>query len=157
MKPSRPKPSLLRILWTDYPAFYGWLVVVVVWIVYAAWAPAWSSSGAVIKPQAQPFFLAGAVVVSAVGLCLTSWRSWLIFKTFRFGMEIKGKITHFELKRDRGRVEYVYIFDHKEHFSGVGVHRNARTKAIKSGDHVILVVDRSKPTRAYIRDLYTRS
>jgi hypothetical protein len=147
--------SLSRILWTDYPAFYAALVPLVAWIVYLAWTPDWRGQGPVITTEAHPLFLGIALMATGIGAAMLLYRLWIIFKTFRNGSEVKGKISTIELRRDRGRVEYVYIFDHKEYFSGTQIHRNAQTKALKAGDHVTLVVDPSKPSRAFIRDLYT--
>jgi hypothetical protein len=51
-------------------------------------------------------------------------------------------------------VEYTYIYASQEFKSGVEIHRTKQTKALKTGDRVILMVDRSNPKRAFIRDLY---
>ena len=147
--------SLLRILWTDYPAFYSALVPAVAWVVYLAWTPDWRGAGPVITKQAHPIFLTLALIATAGGLSFLLIRLWTLFRVFRTGAEVKGKISSVEIKRDHGRVEYVYIFEHQEYFSGAEVHRNAETRALKVGDHVTLVVDRTKPRRAFIRDLYT--
>lgn len=156
MNTGQTRLSLRRILWTDYTAFYTALVPIVAWIVYFAWTPDWTGKGAVIKPEAQPVFLALAILATLVSLVILAARFQLLFKIFREGIEVKGKITRSELRRDRGRVEYVYIYEHKEYFSSANVHRNLQTKALKSGEHVVLMVDRQKPSRAFIRDLYTR-
>jgi len=148
--------SLRRILWTDYPAFYSALVPVVAWIVYLAWTPDWRGAGPVIKAEARPFFLTLALIATAGGVAVLLIRLWILWKTFRTGVEVKGKLSSVELKRDHGRVEYVYIFDHKERFSGAEVHRNTETRLLKAGDHVMLMVDKAKPSRAFIRDLYTK-
>lgn len=147
--------SLSRILWTDYPAFYASLVPVVAWIVYLAWTPDWRGNGPVITNEAKPFFLSLAFIATAGGFSVLIMRLWIFYKTFRNGAEVKGKISRVELKRDHGRVEYVYIFNHEEFFSGTEVHRNAQTRALKPGEHVTLMVDISKPSRAFIRDLYS--
>ncbi|MCC7129839.1 MAG: hypothetical protein B6D39_01715 [Anaerolineae bacterium UTCFX2] len=147
--------SLWRILWTDYPAFYAALVPVVAWIVYLAWTPDWRGAGPVIKAEAHPIFLTLAFIATGGGLAVLLIRLWILWKAFKTGVEVKGKISSVELKRDHGRVEYVYIFDHQEYFSSAEVHRNAETRLIKAGDHVTLIVDKTKPSRAFIRDLYT--
>jgi hypothetical protein len=146
--------SILRILWTDYPAFYASLVPLVAWIVYLAWTPDWRGNGPMITPGARPFFLIMAILATCGSLSVLVWRVRLLVKTFRYGAQVRGKISKVELKRDHGRVEYTYIFDHQEYFSGTDVHRNARTKVLRVGDQVMLVVDRQKPSRAFIRHLY---
>ena len=148
------KPSLRRIIWTDYPAFYASLVPVVSWIVLLAWLPDWRGDGPVISPEARPFFLTLATLATCVGLCVLVWRVWLVFKLFSKGLQVRGKISSVEIRRDRGWVKFFYIYDHKEYNSQTEVHRNAQTKKLKAGDLVVLVVDRVKPERAFIRDLY---
>ena len=148
--------SFKRILWTDYSAFYASLVPFTAWIVYLAWAPDWRGRGPVIKPEARAFFLTMILLATIAGLSVLAFRLRLLYRVFQTGAQVRGKISRIELKRDHGRVEYAYIFDHQEYFSSSTVHRNAQTRALKGGETVILVVYRSKPARAFIRDLYIR-
>ncbi len=148
------KPSLWRIIWTDYPAFYGSLVPVVSWIVLIAWLPDWRGEGPVISEAARPFFITLAAIATLGGLSVLLWRLWLLFGIFRRGAQVRGKISSVEIRRDHGWVEFCYIFDHQEYTSRAEVHRNARTKELKAGDLVVLLVDRARPQRAFIRDLY---
>jgi Protein of unknown function (DUF3592) len=155
MEQEKRRLSLKQILWTDYPAFYASLVPLAAWIVYLAWAPDWRGDGPIIRPEARSFFLTLVILASVGGLIVLAYRLWLISSTFRKGVQLRGKISKIELRRDHGRIEYVYIFDQKEYFSSTSVHRNAKTKELKAGTPVTLVVDQSKPSRAFIRDLYT--
>jgi Protein of unknown function (DUF3592) len=148
------KPALRRIIWTDYPAFYASLIPVVSWIVLLAWLPDWRGDGPIISPQARPFYLTLATLATAAGLGVLIWRVWLVHMLFRKGVQVRGKISSVSIRRDHGWVDFFYIFDHKEFTSRIEVHRNSQTKGLKVGDLVILVVDRSNPKRAFIRDLY---
>ncbi len=148
------KPSLRRIIWTDYPAFYASLVPVVSWIVLLAWLPDWRGDGPVISEPARPFFITLAVLATLGGLGVLAWRLWLVHRLFGTGVQVRGKISSVEIRRDHGWVEFCYIFDHKEYTSRTEVHRNAQTKSLKPGDLVVLMVDRTKPQLAFIRDLY---
>jgi hypothetical protein len=154
MKDSRQNPSLFQIIWTDYPAFLACAVAIVAWIVYFAWIPDWRGRGPVIPPSVAPFYLTLAIVATVVGLGVLVWRIGLLWRAFRSGMQVRGKISSVYLRRDRGRVEYTYIYASQEFKSGVEIHRTKQTKALKTGDRVILMVDRSNPKRAFIRDLY---
>jgi hypothetical protein len=148
------RPSIRRIIWTDYPAFYASLVPVVSWIVLLAWMPAWRDDGPIISESARPFFLSLAAIATIAGLAVLVWRLWLVFRVFGQGVQVRGKISSVELRRDHGWVEFFYIHEHQEYTSRIEVHRNAQTKGLKAGDRVILVVDRQNPKRAFIRDLY---
>jgi hypothetical protein len=148
------KPSLRRRSWTDYPAFYASQIPVVSWIVLLAWLPDWRGDGPIISLTARPYFLVLAALATIGGLIVLLWRIWLVFKLFGKGIQIRGKISSVEIRRDHGWVEICYIFDHKEYTSRTEVHRNAQTKSLKAGDLVVLVVNRSNPRQAFIRDLY---
>ena len=154
MKSDRQNPSLWQVIWTDYPAFIASSIALVAWIIYLAWVPDWRGEGPVISPSVAPFYLILAVVATVVGMGVLAWRIMLLWRTFWKGTQVRGKISSVYLKRDRGRVEYTYIFDNQEFKSGAEVHRTKQTKALKQGDRVILMVDRANPKRAFIRDLY---
>jgi len=146
--------SLKRLLWTDYPAFFASLVPLVSWIVYLSWAPAWRDTGPIIKPEARPIFLGVAIIATVLCSIIIASRIYLFNRVFRDGKQVHGKIIQAEIRRDHGRVEYTYIYNHQEFFSKVDLHRNAQTKALSKGDQVTLMVDPKKPSRAFICDLY---
>jgi hypothetical protein len=156
MDQEKRRLSLKRILWTDYPAFYASLVPLVAWTVVLAWVPDWRGEGPIIHPEARPFFLTLAILATAGGLIVLAYRLWLLYTTFGRGVELRGKISKIEHRRDHGRIECVYIYEQKEYFSMSTVHRNSQTKDLKAGTPIMLVVDHSKPSRAFIRDLYTK-
>ena len=147
-------PSIPRIVWTDYTAFFMALSPVVVWIVYLAWVPQWRQSDPIIPTQGAWFFLYFAVVVTLIGLAVLAWRVRLFKTVFQEGLEIHGRISSFSMARDRGQVKYTYACQGKRYESGVTLHRTKQTRKLKVGDRVVLVVDRSNPGRAFIRDLY---
>ncbi len=150
-----PRPSIRQILWTDYTAFFVALIPIVIWIVFLAWVPDWRRDNhPVISPQLRPFVLYFNLVLTVVTLVILFRRVRLLLKVFRDGAQVRGRITSFSMRRDRGQVEYIYIFDRDEYRSGVAVHRNKQTLALKVGDRVILMVDPDRPQRAFIRDLY---
>jgi hypothetical protein len=101
-----------------------------------------------------PFYLTLAIVATMTGLGILAWRIGLLWRVFRCGTQVRGRISSVYLRRDRGRVEYTYIYASQEFKSGAEIHRTKQTKALKKGDRVILIVDRSNPKRAFIRDLY---
>ncbi len=152
-KPS-PPPSLKRIIWTDYPSFYALVLSVVLWIVYAAWTPDWRGSGSMIRPDMAPFFLYANIGVTLVSLAIIIRRILILRRVFRDGAQVRGRISSVVMRRDKGRVEYAYFYEQKEYVTGVDIHRNRQTLALKAGERVTLLVDPIKPARAFIRDLY---
>ena len=147
--------SFLRVIWTDYPAFYAALVPVVSWIVYIAWTPDWRGQGPVIKPEMRPIFLALAIIASTTGLLVVSPACTCLPGFFAAAPACAVRLTissSSAIMADRMRVH----LRPPRYLSSTAVHRNAQTKALKSGEHVTLLVDRTKPSRAFIRDLYIR-
>jgi hypothetical protein len=134
-------PSVIQIIWTDYFAFILALLPVCIWsVVLLIW-------------KAEIYLKIGALGTLIV-LGLLAWRVLLFRKVFREGKSVLGRVSSAYINRDRGRVEYTYSYLGKFYKSGVSVHRNSRTKALKEGEGVILVVDQRKPDRAFIRSLY---
>jgi len=141
MRSGREFPSIIQIIWTDYFAFITALLPVCIWaLVLLIW-------------KAQVYIRIGAVGTLIV-FGLLAWRVVLFRKVFREGKSVLGRVSSAYLIRDRGRVEYTYSYQGKFYKSGVSIHRNSRTKALKEGEGVILVVDRRNPGRAFIRSLY---
>jgi hypothetical protein len=147
-------PSLSKILWTDYPAFLSSLIVIVAWIVCLAWVPKWRSDGPIVSMEAAPIYLGITGVITLIGIYILIRRVLMIWTIFQNGSQVRGKICKVEMHRDRGRVEYNYIFNHQEYQSGAGVHRNKQTLALKTGERVLLVIDNKNPKCAFIQDLY---
>ncbi len=148
--------SLSKILWTDYPAFYASLLPLAAWMVFFAWFPKWTSSGPVIGPEARPLYLTLILAATAGGIAAAASRIFRFRQILRNGCQVRAKIIQIELVRDHGRIDFAYIFNHQEYLESASVHRNAEIKTLRNGDQVMLIVDRTKPSRAFIRDLYTR-
>ena len=147
-------PSITRIIWTDYIAFLATISPIAIWIVHLAWVPDWRGEGPVIPTWMAPYILVLSLAVTFGSALILAWRVLLIKTAFRSGSVASGRITAVSLKRDRGRLEYTYSLEGKTYQSGVSIHRNARTKELRAGEKIILLVDRKKPKRAFMRDLY---
>lgn len=154
MKPETERPAFQRVLWTDYNAFLSTSILVITWIVMAAWIPAWNERGPVIPAVSVPFWMGAATLISLICLGVLVRRFWLLWSTFRDGVQVPGKILDCGMRRDRGFVKYTYIYDKKERTCDASIHRTKQTLALKNGERVNLVVSRSHPDRAYIRSLY---
>lgn len=144
MNPSRP--SISRILWVDYGAFIGAitpLATIAVGLLLLFTQP----DGLTFAPW---LMLAGVVIGGAVLL----WRYRLISSVFEEGEAVSGAITNVSFFRDRGRVEYVYTYQGQKLVSGNAVHRVRQSEALTQGQTVTVLVDRSNPKRAFVRELY---
>lgn len=155
VEPVSKKPSLSRVLWTDYPSFIYASITAAAWIVYLAWVPAWRKDGPIIRPELSPYALAIAILISLLGTGVLIYRLHLLRTIFKKGIEVRGKITEVTLPRDRGRVNYSFYYRNQEFSSYAPIHRNKQTLSLKKGDRITLVIDPDHPVRAFIRDLYT--
>ncbi len=147
-------PSVSRIIWADYIAFISVIFPAVIWIVCLAWIPDWRGEGPVIPAWMVPYVLVFSLFATLLGSLVLVRRVWLIKKIFQNGSVVSGRITFVSLRRDRGRLDYTYIFEDKTYKSGVSIHRNAQTKELRAGERIILLVDQNNPKRAFMRDLY---
>lgn len=155
MKPETERPAFLRVIWTDYASFYSAMILMITWIVMASWIPAWNAArGPVIPAVSVPIWMGAAILISLICVGVLVRRFWLMWSTFRNGVQVPGKILDCGIRRDRGFVKYTYIFDKKERTCNASIHRTKQTLALKTGERVSLVVDRTHPDRAYIRSLY---
>jgi hypothetical protein len=142
-------PSLKKILTVDFVAYLGWMFPVVVWVIGPFFF--------FVMQSEQLFLLVLLIIVAGFtlgGLGVLIWRVLVIKAIFEDGIEVAGTLRSVVFFRDRGRVEYVYTYLDQKYASGNAILKTAGTKRLQPGMQVTLVVDRSQPRRAFIRDLY---
>jgi hypothetical protein len=142
------QPSFGKIVTIDYAAFSAFLFPPVMWGVYLFFLILQSGK------TTNFIFLVTNLVVTIISIPVLFWRIHLINTIFDDGIQTRATISDIYFYRDRGRIEYIYTYLGQEYTSGNSVHRAKPTRAIKIGDQVTVMVDRNKPKRAYIRDLY---
>lgn len=106
------------------------------------------------EAEGAPYLLAVGFLSLIVCAPLLFWRITSIQKVFANGSTVTGKITNLGFYRDRGRVEYTYMYIGQSYHSGSPIHKTKQTLALRIGDEVQLVVDRANPKKAFIQDLY---
>lgn len=94
----------------------------------------------------------GGLSLAAVVLLL--WRISIFTAVFNDGLDTPATISQVNFFRDRGRISYVYTFQGQKYRSGNAVMKTKLTRNYQVGDEVMVLVDRSKPKRAFVRDLY---
>jgi hypothetical protein len=156
----KPKPSLVRIIQSDFIAMLGVLAPAVFLVAYIAIAyfgflPGFRGHDPIQGTEGAPFFLYGFIVTLILGIPAVIWRFKTIQKVFASGTEVVGKIENVYFRRDRGNVVYRYEYQGKS-YSGVNaIMKNSRTQALMPGMEIVLIVDKDDSGRALIRDLYT--
>ncbi len=161
MAEARRRPSLVRIILSDYIAFLAVLFPLVFWGIFIATAffggaPALRGRGGrdPIPPEAAPFFLYASLIVTLLGVAILIWRIRSFQSVFTRGVSVPGRILRVSLARDRGRVEYQYSYQDQTYRAAHAVHKAGRARALRPNDAVTVVVDPENPRRAFIHDLY---
>lgn len=146
--PMDKQPSLIKILTVDYLAFMAVIMPVVFWGVYLFM---------LFTDRANPSDLVLPVIfgaVTLVALIVLAWRITLINGIFRDGFEVPATIVGIFFYRDRGRITFTYTYQGQQLKGGNAVHKVRSTQMLAKGDEVTVLLDRSHPRRAFIRDLF---
>jgi hypothetical protein len=104
----------------------------------------------------ERFYLILTASVSLVGGVVIAWRYFNLRRMFQVGQEARGKVLKSSFYRDRGRVIVEYaVKGEKEKLRAVNhLHTTRRTKAIKDGDWVTVLVDPEKPKKIVVKNAY---
>ena len=152
----RVPPSLVQVVWTDYPAFLAACTPVVAWVVciFLTVPRDITTHQAYATPLAAMVLLILAVVTTAAGIPVVAWRLAKIRRLFREGEEARGIIKRVVFHRDRGLVEFNYMFEGKPYYTRSYLHRNRQTRALEHATRVALLIDPDNPKQAIIWDIY---
>lgn len=153
METNVQKPSLFRIIQSDYIAGLSLLFVLVTWALYLILIY-YGRIGTRATAADAPFFLNLAIVATLLGIPLLVWRINYYKSLFKKAEEIKGYITYIRFYRDRGKVRYEYMYKNEKHLVQNAIFKSGRTKHYRQGDEVTLIVDPGNPKKAIIRDIY---
>jgi hypothetical protein len=155
----KAKPSIVRIIQSDYLALIGVLFPVVALILYICVAyfgffPGFRGHDPILGTEGAPLFFYLFIVGMAIGVPLEIWRIRSIQKIFSKSVEVIGQVTNISFYRDRGRVEYSYRYQDQAYSGGNAIMKTGKTKQLHPGSQVALLVNPDEPKRALIRDLY---
>jgi len=140
------RPSLLRIVRTDYAAFFVTFVTVMFWVILGFDL----LRGAEISRNLR-YAVVGTTVV---GVIVFLWRTMTIYAIFNDGQESTAIINHVSFYRGRGAITYIHESQGEKYRCTNTLLRNGRTKELAEGDKVVILVDRNNPKKAHIKDLY---
>ncbi len=145
------RPSLRRILLSDYAALLLWLTPVVFCSMYGlglflpAYLPEWPTAETM-----APF--ATGVTVICVPLLL--WRLRGTYAFYARAQVVPGVIVSIRRFRDRGRIEFCYALGDTTYQAGNVFSRNRVTRALYEGQQVTVAVDVENPRRAQLAVLH---
>jgi hypothetical protein len=141
--------SFLRMIEADYIAYISVLAPVVMWGVYA-----FSYFSGREPGTTYTLSMAG---ITVAGMLALIWRYRLFSTIFEDGQQTQATISRVSFYRDRGRIDYEYTYMGQQYKSGNAVHKIRRVTDLKIGDQVTVMIDRNKPNRAFIKDLYLQA
>ena len=156
---NKTKPSIIRIIQSDYLALIGVIVPVVslimyICVAYFGYFPGLRGRDPIQGTEGAPVFFYLFIIGLVLGLPLAFWRIRTIQQLFLKGVEVVGQITAISFYRDRGRVEYSYSHAGQAYSGGNAIMKTGRTQQLRSGNQIVLLVNPQEPKRALIRDLY---
>lgn len=149
--PSRPEPTLLQIISTDYLAQNFFVMIFAGWVIYfidRLFEGHWTTPLAIF-----------AAILTPIGLLTFFWRYRLIVNTVANGIEVIGRITHIDTihtgkRRADHILYYEYGFQGKTHQYRNRVKKNAYAQALRQGQQVALLAHERTPHIAFIKDIY---
>jgi hypothetical protein len=153
---TKPQPSFLRVLQSDYVSALALLAPAALWLVWGLDLMGFSLQrrGRTATFDDPGWLLQVAIVVTVVGVALAIWRIRAVYAFFARGVGRPGVIESVEFFRDRGRVTFRYDHEGQSYERGSGIMKNARTKALEPGQELTVIVDPENPKKAMIRSLY---
>lgn len=143
---NQDRPSLFRILVTDFLAFFTWMITLFFWgfVLFDVL----SERG---NMQATLMWL---LPITLVALIVILWRVISIYTVFNEAQEVQAAITGVSFFRDRGRIHFIYSYQGGKWTSSNFVLKNKRTSKFSAGDSVTVLVDRNHPKKAYIKEIF---
>jgi hypothetical protein len=143
------KPSIKKIIIVDYAAFMAFLFPIIMWGMYIVLS--------VLNKEPIPTkfslpIIFGIITLGAIIVLI--WRIQLINNVFSDGIESMATMDKVFFYRDRGRLDYIYVYMGEKFRSSNAVQKCKYTRGIEIGSQMVVMVDRNHPKRAFIRDLY---
>ena len=146
----KPTPTFWRIVDTDYLATFSFVSIVTVWGLFILFKILnWNL-------RDEMFYVIFSGGVTVVGLAIIAWRVLDVRRIFAVGEEVRANVLKSDFFRDRGQVvvEYNPRGEKDKRRATCHLHTNRRTRAIKPGDWVTLLVNPDKPKQTVIKNAY---
>lgn len=142
--------SLLQVFWNDGFAFISAIIAPILWAVFL-FLMYQDGTG-----MSTPFIIIG-VVVTIAGIGVFLWRVNTYRTLFADNQAAQANITDVSFWRDRGRASFTFTYNGQKYATGSPLMKTGRTKALRVGETVTVLVDRNNPKSAIIRKLFTTS
>lgn len=158
----KAKPSIVRIVQSDYLAYLGTLIPVITLIIYIGYIciayfgylTGFRGHDPIQGTEGTPIFFYALIIGLVIGTPLAIWRIRYIQQMFSKSVEVFGQITNISFYKDRGTFEYSYTYQGQSYSGKNAIMETRKTQQLRSGSQVILLVNPDEPEHALIRDFY---
>jgi len=152
-----PRLSIPRLIGSDYLAFSVVLYPLVLWAICIILGilDVGRAGGSLELSSITVSLGYIALVITVICLPLLGWRFYKLHSILKDGVEVPGKIKAISFTRDRGIVAYTYKYQGKTYQTRATLHKTSLTRRLQPEARTVLIVSKSDPRRAFIRDLYT--
>jgi hypothetical protein len=155
----KAKPSIVLIIKSDYLAYIGVLIPVIIFVMYIGFSfvdylNVFREDKTIQWAESLSVFFYVFVVGFVVGVPLAIWRIRYIQKLFSNGIEVVGQITNISFYKDRGKFEYTYTYQGQVYFGNNAIMETEKTHRLLAYSQVVLLVNPDEPKHALIRDVY---
>ena len=141
------RPSVFRIILTNYVAFIAVLSPALLWLVFL-----FDHFQGDTLTSSDLLYLGGFTLV---GLMVALWKIFTISSIINHGQETTATIHSSGFYRSRGRIKFVYTFQGEKFMTQNTVNSNKRTRAYTAGDQVTIYLDQNNPKKAVLKEIYT--
>jgi hypothetical protein len=158
----KTKPSIVRIVKSDYLAYIGTLIPLISLIMYIGFACAdyfgyliaFREHESIQSTEGVSIFFYIFIIGLVFGTPLAIWRIRYIQQMFSDSVEVVGQITNISIYKDRGRFEYTYTYQGQLYSGNNFIMKTKKSQHLRSNSQVVLLVNPDEPTQTLIRDVY---
>jgi len=159
----KTKPSIVRIVTSDYLAYVGTLIPFITLIMhigftcldYFGYSNVFRENEPIQSTEGAPIFLYFLIIGLAVGMPLAIWRIRYIQQMFSTGVEVVGQLTNISFDRDRGKFEYTYTYQGQLYSGNNLIMKTKKSQHLGPTSQVVLLIKPDEPKHSLIRDMYT--
>jgi hypothetical protein len=141
------KPSIRAIIWNDFPALASAIGIAMVWVLYFGFP--------LLKGiEREGYLLLIPGIATPLLFLVLAWRIQRIKAIFAKGVEARGNITAIRLVKDRGRLEFAYVYGENSFHAWLPVHKTKRVLGFQVGQPVVVLIDAANPNSAIVKELF---
>ena len=154
--------STLKVIKNDLGAFLLTIIGPIFLIIsgYAAVTGGIPSfrgrGGGTVDSETGTALFVGAAILTVLLFLLLFRRISRLRRILSSGPRAQALVTGIEFVKDRGRVEFRYVHDGRQHDTGCAIMKNQSTEALTKDAKIEVAIDPANPGKALIVQLFAR-